>query len=152
MKKFLALTCAVGLLFSGCSDAESLQSPPMQIQETVPVKKYISIHINGKIFKATLEDKRSARAFAELLPLETDMTELNGNEKYFYTDEDLPTDAVRVNQIHAGDLMLYETNCVVLFYKDFTTNFSYTRLGRVENPHGLAELLGSGDVHVKFDE
>lgn len=156
MKSLLMTICAVCLLISGCSDKEDLpvlQTPPPQVQNPTPsAKKYISITVNGKIFKATLEDKRSARAFAQILPLEVEMIELNGNEKYFYLDNDLPTDSVRVQQIHAGDLMLYESNCVVLFYNDFVTNYSYTRLGKIENPDGLAELLGNGNVHIKFEE
>lgn len=156
MKKLLMLICAVGLLISGCNDKEKLpvlQTPPPPVQNTTPIaKKYISITVNGKSFKATLEDKRTARAFAQILPLEVDMIELNVNEKYFYLDNDLPTDSVRVQQIRAGDLMLYESNCVVLFYNDFRTNESYTRLGKIENPEGLAELLGNGNVHIKFAE
>ena len=156
MKLLLMTIGAVGLLVSGCSDEEKLpvlQTPQPPVQNPTPIaKRYISITVNGKSFKATLEDKHTARAFAEILPLEVDMIELNGNEKYFYLDNDLPTDSVRVQQIRAGDLMLYESNCVVLFYNDFRTNESYTRLGKIENPEGLAELLGNGNVHIKFAE
>lgn len=156
MKKLLMIICAVCLLISGCNDEENLpvlQTPPPPVQNpTTVAKRYISITVNGKIFKASLEDKRTARAFEQILPLEVDMIELNGNEKYFYLDDDLPTDSVRVQQIRAGDLMLYESNCVVLFYNDFKTNENYTRLGKIENPEGLAEILGNGNVHIKFEE
>ena len=112
MKKLLMIICAVCLLISGCNDEENLpvlQTPPPPVQNpTTVAKRYISITVNGKIFKASLEDKRTARAFAQILPLEVDMIELNGNEKYFYLDDDLPTDSVRVIQIRAVDLMLYE--------------------------------------------
>ena len=47
--------------------------------------------------------------------------------------------------------MLYNGNCIVLFYRDFSTSYSYTRLGRVEDPAGLAEALGPGDAPVAFD-
>ena len=150
MKTLLAATCAAALLISGCG--ENLQEAPTEVKEAVQVRNTITIQINGKEFTATLENKRSARAFAERLPLEVDATELNGNEKYFYLDDDLPTDAVRINQIHAGDLMLYESNCVVLFYRDFTTSYSYTRLGKLDNPAGLLSTLGDGNVHIKFEE
>lgn len=89
MKPFLIIICAVGLLLSGCNDKEKLpvlQTPPPPVQNPTPVaKKYISITVNGKNFKATLEDKRTARAFAQTLPLEVDMIELNGNEKNIFT-------------------------------------------------------------------
>ena len=155
MRKFLLIICAVGLLISGCgekSDLPTLKTENIPVAKEKVLNKSIKIQVSGKIFKATLEDKRSARAFAEMLPLEVEMTELNGNEKYFYLDDDLPTDSVRVMQIHAGDLMLYESNCVVLFHKDFSTNESYTRLGKIDNPADLEKILGKDNVHIKFEE
>ena len=80
------------------------------------MKNSIAIQVNGKNFSATLEDNRTARDFAERLPLEVEAIELNGNEKYFYLEVDLPNDSEPIRQIHAGDLMLFGSNCVVLFY------------------------------------
>ena len=116
------------------------------------MQRSITIQINGKNFSATLEDNPTARAFVERLPLEVNMTELNGNEKYFYLDGDLPSDSQRVGQVHAGDLMLFGSNCVVLFYKDFTTTYSYTRLGKLDDPDDLEKILGAGTVRVTFKE
>jgi len=112
----------------------------------------MSIKINGQNFNVTLEDNDAARALKKLLPLELNMNELNGNEKYSYMDSDLPTDSEHVGQIHAGDLMLYGSDCIVLFYKDFPTIYSYTRLGKLDNPDGLAEILGDGNVNATFAE
>ena len=79
------------------------------------------------------------------------MNELNGNEKYHYLSSSLPTAAYQPGTIHAGDLMLYGNNCVVLFYETFNTSYSYTRIGAIDNPSGLASALGSGDVSVRFE-
>ena len=114
------------------------------------MKNSITIQVNDKTFSATLEDNPSARAFVEMLPLECDMTELNGNEKYFYLAKDLPSNSVSVKQIHAGDLMLFGSNCLVIFYKDFSTSYSYTRLGKLDKPADLEKVLGTGNVRVKF--
>ena len=46
--------------------------------------------------------------------------------------------------------MLYGDNCLVLFYESFSTSYSYTPIGYVENPDGLAVVLGSGDVQITF--
>lgn len=143
MKKFLMVICAA-LLLTGCNGNSNAQE--------VKTLDAIKISINGQNFSARLEDNPSARAFAEKLPLEVDMRELNGNEKYFYMDSDLPSDSERVKQIHAGDLMLFGSNCVVIFYKDFSTSYSYTRLGKIEDATDLAKVLGAGNVHVTFKE
>ena len=113
--------------------------------------KQINVVIGSKTFTATLADSETGEAFAALLPLSVTMNELNGNEKYHYLSSSLPTDSYQPGTIHAGDLMLYGNNCVVLFYETFNTSYSYTRIGAIDNPSGLAAALGSGDVSVRFE-
>ena len=62
----------------------------------------------------------------------------------------MPSDSVNVKQIHAGDLMLFGSNCLVIFYRDFATDYSYTRIGRLDNPADLEKILGAGNVQLKF--
>lgn len=111
----------------------------------------IEITVNGRTFSATLYDNETAAAFKEQLPLALDMSELNGNEKYYYLPQDLPTNSSRPSGIHIGDIMLYSNSCLVLFYEDFSTSYSYTPIGRIDDPDGLAAALGSGNVQVIFN-
>ncbi len=118
---------------------------------TLMAQTPINIIIGSKTFTATLADSETGEAFAALLPLTVTMNELNGNEKYHYLSSSLPTAAYQPSTIHAGDLMLYGNNCVVLFYETFNSSYSYTRLGAIDNPSGLAAALGSGNVSVRFE-
>ena len=119
---------------------------------TLMAQTPINIIIGSKTFTATLADSETGEAFATLLPLTVTMNELNGNEKYHYLSSSLPTSAYQPGTIHAGDLMLYGNNCVVLFYETFNSSYSYTRLGAIDNPSGLAEALGVGNVSVRFEK
>ena len=120
-------------------------------QEEISMNK-IKITAGDKSFTAVLYDNDAANAFAEMLPLTLDMSELNGNEKYFYLSNDLPVNSERPDKINSGDIMLYGSSCVVLFYDTFSTSYSYTRLGYIEDTSKLAAALGSGDVRVTFEK
>jgi hypothetical protein len=108
----------------------------------------IAIKIGSREFTGTLVDNPTATAFRAMLPLTMDMTELNGNEKYFDLAKSLPTNASNPGQINAGDFLLYGSKTLVLFYEAFSTSYSYTRIGKVDNPIGLAEAVGSGNAVV----
>lgn len=125
-------------------------SQPTPQPTPTPEEHRLQVTVNGQNFYGEIYDNETARAFAAMLPVSVNMQELNGNEKYHYFDSALPTNASRPEGIHTGDLMLYGNNCLVLFYEDFTTSYSYTPLGRLENPTGLAQALGSGSAQVAF--
>ena len=110
----------------------------------------IVILVGNTAFPVTLEQNAAAEAFVALLPLTVEMNELNSNEKYYYLSESLPRNSNNPGTIHSGDLMLWGSDCLVLFYETFQTAYSYTPLGRVDNPAGLKEALGRGNVSVTF--
>ena len=86
-----------------------------------------------------------------MLPLEINMNDLHSNEKYYYLDEELPTNSYNPKKINKGDVMLFGSNCLVLFYKSFDTFYSYTKLGKIDNPSELDKALGSGNVVVRIE-
>ncbi len=67
------------------------------------------------------------------------MKDLNKNEKYVYLNESLPTNKYYPKHIQKGDVMLYEDNCIVIFYKSFDTNYSYTKIGSIIDLEDLTE-------------
>lgn len=133
---------------SGIVMTRNAQTP--LAEEGAEHMKSLTIETGGRQFEAVLADNRCAEAFAERLPAAFNMSELNGNEKYCYLPSGLPADAQNVGTVHAGDLMLFGSDCLVLFYEDFRTSYRYTRLGTVTNPEGLAGALGRGSAQVAF--
>lgn len=108
----------------------------------------VTLRIGDETFVATLVDNPTASALKALLPLSVRMSELNGNEKFFRLPASLPTQPSRPSSIQTGDLMLYGSDTLVLFYKSFATTYSYTRIGRIDDPAGLERALGPGSVIV----
>lgn len=126
-----------------------IQEDGAAVKEETMLK--VNISVGDRTFPAKLYDNDAARELINRMPMELDMSELHGNEKYYYLPEKLPTDPKNPGSIHTGDFMLFGSDCLVLFYKDFQSSFSYTRLGYIENPEELAEIAGSGSVTVAFE-
>lgn len=129
-------------------DEENKPDEPVQKPE---VSDKMNIMIGTTVFTATLEHNATADAFRAMLPMTVNMGEHNGNEKYYYLPGTLPVSSTNPGRVSNGDIMLYGSNCLVLFYETFSTSYSYTRIGRVDNPGGLQAALGSGNITVKFE-
>ncbi|MBD0278607.1 MAG: hypothetical protein ICV81_11700 [Flavisolibacter sp.] len=134
-------------VFACCTKQQVVTREETQNTDTMKVK----ITVGQIVFTATLFDNATAAAFKSRLPMTINMIELNGNEKYFDLPGNLPTNASNPGTIQSGDLMVYGANTLVLFYKTFSTSYSYTRLGRINDTTGLAAAVGSGNVSVTFE-
>ena len=108
----------------------------------------VKVAINNKEYTLNLEDNETAKSFADLLPQEFNMSELNGNEKYIYLNTTLPTNTSNPKHINSGYVMLYGDNCLVIFYKSFDTSYSYTKIGHIDN----LDNLGNGSITAKFEK
>ena len=119
----------------------------MNAQETPKIK----VTVGSNSFSVTTYDNATARAFIAFLPLTITMNEVNGNEKYRPLQSNLPTSPEVPSKINAGDLMLWGANGLVLFYETFTTSYSYTRIGHIDNPTGLKTALGQNNPTLTFE-
>ena len=58
-----------------------------------------------------------------MLPLAFTMTELNQNEKYHVLPNELTAEKQKISRIQAGDIMLYRSDSLTLFYDSFDTAY-----------------------------
>lgn len=138
----------IGLLAFGGSHANEKSPPDATPDKATQARMWMTV--GERRFAATLADTEAARVFAAGLPMTLDMTDLNGNEKKFDLATELPSNPSRPGTIRNGDLMLWGTRTVVVFYLSFDSPYAYTRLGRVDDPNGLAQALGRNSVRVEF--
>lgn len=130
--------------FAKESADNNMETGGIQMQELI-------ISVGGQQFKAILYDNETAQEFMKRLPMTLNMEELHGNEKYYYLEEGLPTNVENIGRIQTGDIMLFGSDCLVLFYDDFSTSYSYTRIGHIEDEGVLADVLGNGSVEMVFE-
>lgn len=110
----------------------------------------MTVEIGGQKFQTTLYNNETVRALHERLPMTLDMEELNGNEKFYYLDEGLPANSEDIGTIKAGDIMLFGSDCLVLFFEDFSSSYNYTRIGHIEEEEAFVNALSGGTVEVTF--
>ena len=123
---------------------------PQQKEDKETMISSITVRIGDKAFKMSVDKGAAGQEFAKATPFELDMADLNGNEKYYYSGEALPKSEFKPGRIEAGDVMLYGDDCIVIFYESFDSEYSYTRLGKIQDTTGLAEALGGGSATVMF--
>lgn len=134
----ISILLVSGFIFSA-STALALETETMQMK------------IGNKEYSVVLHDNNTSKALQEILPITVKMSEFNGNEKYYHLRETLPSKPEHIGQIKTGDIMLFGDDCLVVFYKDFKTTYSYTRIGHIENTVDLEQMLGRGSVTITFE-
>ena len=137
---------------SFCSkDVDQIAEETTFQKNNADMQNKLKIVVGTKTFSATLLDNATATALKKMLPMTLEMIELNGNEKYVRLPSNLPANASNPGTIHAGDLMLYGSSTLVLFYESFLTAYTYTKIGRIDDASGLSAALGAGNVKVSFE-
>ncbi|MEK4967870.1 cyclophilin-like fold protein [Cytobacillus sp. FSL R7-0696] len=169
MKKFFFILCFIFfcLGLTACANIETNEREETN-QEELPSSNSIqesreidmsnpstmidlNITIGDQVFSAKLYDNQTTQALIKKLPLDINMSDVNSNEKFYSFQEKLPTNSERPGEIVAGDIMLYGDNGLVLFYETFSSTYSYTRLGYIEEASRFAEAVGDGDINVALD-
>lgn len=111
----------------------------------------IIITIENKKYEAILYDNSTTKELIKKFPITITMSDLNGNEKYYNFSKSFSTSSENVANINKGDIMLFGDNCLVIFYKSFSTRYKYTKLGYIKNTEDLENSFGKGDISITFE-
>ena len=133
------------LFTSGCQSQNLSTSDSNHFNER---SKLMKIEINDVKYDMILENNDTVQSLLGLIPLELEMQDLHGNEKFVYLNTNLPMNSSRIGRIYKGDVMLYQDNCFVIFYKDFETTYSYTKIGTISNLPDLDQ----NSIHVSLTD
>lgn len=154
MKAAFALVLLLSGLLPACA-ARPVDVPVVETAASPPETEkgdaaQIVLTFGAYSYTVTLEDNETAEAFAALLtegPVIVNAHDYSGFEKVGLLDAALPRNDVQTTT-SPGDFVLYSGDQLVLFYG--SNSWSYTRLGRLDDPSGLREALGDGDVALTF--
>ena len=142
MKKIIIVVFI--FLLCGCkNDVEQ-----KEMSDNNMFNEIIKITIDNQSYNLNLIDNETSRAFISMLPLNITMKDLNNNEKYYYLSNSLPTNDYNPKTINKGDVMIYNGNCLVIFYKSFSTSYSYTKIGHIDN----LNILGDGEIDILLEK
>ena len=167
MIRSIALSILLLAFLPALSACEKLPEPPREEQNEEQGKKdnnnhsggtdttmpeTINITVAGKTLPVKIEDNVATQALVEALqeaPITYKAHDYGGFEKVGPLGRSLPDNDAQTTT-HAGDMVLYNGNQIVLFYG---SNFwNYTRLGKIQ--YGSLDELksflkaGDGDISV----
>ena len=107
----------------------------------------MKININSEKYVINVENEALMEEIYNALPETFTMNELNGNEKYYYLNSTMKNaNSEAVGQVQKGDVMLFGSDCLVIFYDSFETEFRYTKIGHIDNLGNI----GSSNVEVSI--
>lgn len=149
MNYLCALISSLLLVGTFASHADTGMTSTLPLKESAMT---VNMNINGQPFEVRLHDNSAAKAFVKNLPSQLEMDELNGNEKFADLPHALPSSPVRPGTIQAGDLMLYGSQTLVLFYESFESSYRYTPIGKVTHPENLSAMMGKKKIQVGFND
>lgn len=111
----------------------------------------ITVTIGGTEYAAQLEDNAAARELFTLFPLSVEMKEWQPNKEYYAgLDKTINGKAPAAKAIAAGDIMLYSSRSLVIFYDSSANTAGYVKLGHIPDSKNLKAALDGAKGSVVF--
>ncbi|ACB61106.1 hypothetical protein Exig_1651 [Exiguobacterium sibiricum 255-15] len=144
-----AVIVLLSLGLAGCSPAVPVST---EVTQEIKESAIMNITINGQVASVQLEDNATTKAILAEMPFTIQMDDLHQNEKYYYFDKSFPTQPQAIQSIEAGDVLLYQNNCLVIFYQAVEPVVPYTRIGKIHYFQDIRASFGNDSVSVQWYE
>jgi len=146
-RRWTGIAVILVLALSGCSPSVPV---PTESEKKAKERDTINIKINGQVASIQLEDNATTKAIVAEAPFTVQMDDLHRNEKYHYFDKSFPTNLQAIQTIEAGDVLLYQNNCLVIFYQAAEPIVPYTRIGKIHQFQKIQPLVGRDSITVQW--
>ena len=146
--EIVIMAIIIRLMHPKAYDPVAIGEEKFTLDDSVEIEENVmKININNEEYVINVENETLMEELFNSLPQTFTMTELNGNEKYYYLNSNMKNaNSEAVGQVQKGDVMLFGSDCLVIFYDSFETEFRYTKIGHIDN---LGDLE-SGNVDVSI--
>lgn len=146
--EIMIMAIIIRLMHPRAYDPVAIGEEKFTLDDSVEIEENVmKININNEEYVINVENETLMEELFNSLPQTFTMTELNGNEKYYYLNSNMKNaNSEAVGQVQKGDVMLFGSDCLVIFYDSFETEFRYTKIGHIDNLGDLEN--GNVDVSI----
>lgn len=132
----------IGVFFvTGCQKA--IESTG---EEMIQPNHSLFLQADNEKIEINMTNKEILQQFMGYLPQTLSLNELNGNEVYADLPFQLSVKPQNIDEIRAGDVMVYGNQTLVIFYKDHQTTYRYTKIGEIRELSKLDILINSQEA------
>lgn len=129
---YIVAIMLIGLLTS-CRQATNPQREEMIQPIKVKPTGQLVLQLENEKVPIIVSNTKIVTDMSGYMPFDVTFNELNGNEIYAelpFAIEVLPE---RVKEVQAGDVMLFGSSTLVIFYETHKTDYQYTKIGKVSD-------------------
>lgn len=156
MHKFITFIISIILIciLAGCQNKKASEIIPTDDVITIEdeiMNKTLMLKIDNKEVDVTWLENDSVNGLKQISKngISIDLLMYGGNEQYGSLGKILPSKDVDQTS-SPGDIMLYQSNKIVLFYG--SNNWNYTKLGHINlSETELTNLLGAKNVTITLE-
>ena len=157
---YLALACAMALVYVGCSadTRTGNNAPPNSSTNASPLKlgMKIRLKIQDKVLTATLVDSKTTRDFVSLLPLTLTMSDLFRREKFAHLPRAISEEGKRTHTYEIGQVIYWSPGPdVAIYYRsdgEKIPNPGIIVIGKIDSDVAALDVPGSVKVTIELHD